>query len=147
MSKQPKWQKVGAVGDVNPIDYDGGIVLEDSTGVYAPEVEYYERESDADNSKIRVYRFSADKCTFEGGILSDNPYHKDHAVWFADSIASIAAQYDRGVDFISMLCSDDTMKRAWAWVEVAIYHGFEELDSYPLTLTVKEAEKRIKRIK
>lgn len=141
---QPEWIKVGTLGDINPIDYDGGFVFEDTTGVYPPEVEYYVRDSDDDDSKIRVYRFIVEPCTFINGVLSDNPYHKDHAVWFADSLTALASFC--GIDeLVQMFCSPDTMTRAHAWLEVGLYWGFNELDDYPLVLTYTEAEARINR--
>ena len=137
MTNQPKWIKVGAVGDVNPVEYGGGLVFEDKTGVYAPEVEYYERDSDAEYSKIRVYRFSADKCTYIDGVLSDNRFHPDHAVWFADKLPDDTTP--------EQFCSDDIMTRAMAWTEVGLYYGVENLDNYPGYLTRNEAIKRAAR--
>ena len=131
---QPKWHKIGVVGDVNPVDYGGGLVFEDKTGVYAPEVEYYDRDSDDDNAKIRVYRFSADKCTFVNGVLSDNRFHPELPAWFADKLPDGTTP--------DQFCSDDTMLRAWAWTEVGLYYGFENLDNYPVCLTRNEAIKR-----
>lgn len=134
---QPKWKKVGAVGDVNPVEYGGGVVCEDETGVYAPEVEYYDRDSDAEYSKIRVYRFSADKCTFVNGVLSDNRFHPDHPVWFADKLPDDTTP--------EQFCSEDTMTRARAWTEVGLYYGFDNLDNYPIYLAYNEAVKRVAR--
>ena len=134
MTNQPKWNKVGTVGDINPADYGGGIVFEDKTGIYAPEVEYYDRDSDDDNAKIRVYRFSADKCTFVNGVLSDNKFHPDHPVWFADKLPDDTTP--------EQFCSEDTMIRAMAWTEVGLYYGFENLDNYPIYITRNEAIKR-----
>lgn len=137
MTNQPKWAKVGVVGDINPVDYGGGIVFEDKTGVYAPEVEYYERDNGAYLGKIRVYRFSADKCTFTNGVLSDNRFHPDHPVWFAGKLPDDTTP--------EQFCSEDTMTRAMAWTEVGLYYGFENLDNYPIYLTYNEAIKRVGR--
>jgi hypothetical protein len=132
---QPKWRKIGVVGDVNPLDYSGGFVFVDDTGVYPPEVEYYDRDNDTDNSPIRVYRFAAELCTYVGGILSDNKYHPDHAVWFARDLPDGLTPAD--------FTSPDTMTRAAAWLEVGLYYGLDNLDSYPLVLSYREAEKRV----
>lgn len=148
MSSQPVWNKVGTVGDVNPIDYGGGIVLVDGTGVYPPEVEYYEPiDPDREASPVKVYRFVLYPCTYVNGVLSDNKYHPDHAVWFADDVHTLASQFEDMADddLIGMFCSDDPMERAFAWLEVGMYNGLDNLDDYPLTMSYSEAENRLER--
>lgn len=137
MTNQPKWVKVGVVGDINPVDYGGGLVFEDKTGVYAPEVEYYLGDNGAYLGKIRIYRFSADKCTFVNGVLSDNRFHPELPAWFADKLPDDTTP--------EQFCSEDTMIRAMAWTEVGLYYGFENLDNYPIYLTRNEAIKRVGR--
>ena len=132
---QPKWDKIGVVGDANPVDYGGGIVFEDKTGVYAPEVEYYLGDNGAYLGKIRIYRFAIDQCTYIDGVLSDNRFHPDYAVWFADKLPDDTTP--------EQFCSDDIMTRAWAWTEVGLYYGLDNLDNYPVYLTRNEAIKRV----
>lgn len=61
-TKQPDWKLVGAVGDVNPIDHGGGFIYEDTTGVYAAELEYIEPDEQYEDrygnaTRWTVYRF------------------------------------------------------------------------------------------
>lgn len=53
--QQPTWRNIGHVGDVDPIAYGGGFVYEDETGVYCPEMAYFEPAPDED-SPLHVYR-------------------------------------------------------------------------------------------
>ena len=134
---QPKWKLVGNLGDATPLEYGGYWVYTDETGVYAPEAEIYFPETG------EVYRFILEPCTFDNGILSDNPYHKDHPVWFDDSIKGMASFV--GIEpsqLVAEFLSDDPLERADAWRTVGDYHGYDNLDSYPLVLTAEEAEKR-----
>ena len=139
-TKQPKWKCIGTMGDVNPIDYGGSFILHDETGVYTDECETI-IVSDDDEHHVRIFRFILEKCTFTSGILSDNQYHPESKVWFADELTGIARCFDLP-DIANYLCSDDSIKRALAYDAIGNYYGFENLDSYPLTLTVSQARKR-----
>ena len=52
-TKQPKWKRVGTIGDINFVEYDGGIVFVDETGVYCPELEYVQNV--LDSRKVVMY--------------------------------------------------------------------------------------------
>jgi len=142
-TQQPEWKLIANLGDVHPVDHGGYFVYEDQTGVYPPEAELL-ISPDTDEGNWIVYRFILEPCTFTNGILSDNKYHPDHKAWFADSLQSIASFVDRSVDgLITSLTHGDVVDRAMAWREIGEYHGFENLDSYPLTFTDRaEVEKR-----
>ena len=62
--RQPNWKKIGGIGDVNPIDYDGGYIYEDETGVYSPELEYIQAQDDGSGNAgpWKVYRWPLDRC-------------------------------------------------------------------------------------
>ena len=96
--------------------------------------------------KWMVYRFTLNPCTYIDGVLSDNKFHPEYPAWFARDLHSIASSSGQPSDhaFIGMFLSDDPCERAWAWRAVGEYHGFENLDSYPLTLTRAEVEARYK---
>jgi len=142
-TKQPKWKCVAQLGDANPIDYGGYWVFIDTTGVYPPEAELYEANDNETGGTC--YRWILEPCTYINGILSDNKFHPDHPVWFADKLQAICDSLDGTVEeLIEHFTSDDPIKRALAWRSVADYFGPHELDSYPLTLTEKEAQKRYK---
>jgi len=141
---QPEWKLVGRIGDCNPVDYGGGYVFVDTTGVYCPEVEWVDPVNpDKDESPVYVYRFTLENCFYTNGVLSDNEFHKDFPVWFADSVAALAEQFqEEEAWLIEKFCSDDPMERAFAWQEVAMYWGWDEMDGYPLSMTYAEAEAR-----
>lgn len=158
---QPKWKLLANLGDVNPIDHGGYFIFEDETGVYDPEGEYLESPED-DSGEWIVYRFSLDRCTLttsepdEDGstynVLSDNPYHPLMAAWFArkdpkrpqdSGLEDVARCMDQDVDELeAQLCSADVLERAHAYRDIGSYHGFDNLDSYPLRLTKAEVNAR-----
>ena len=136
---QPKWKLIAQLGDASPVEHGGYWVFEDTTGVYAPEAELFEPNDETGGGD--VYRFSLDKCTYIDGVLSDNKFHPDVAVWYADDIPSIEASCDHE-HLIADLCSESTVIRAWAYRSLVGYHGPYEFDQYPLTLTKRESKRR-----
>lgn len=176
MTQQPKWKYVGNLGDRDPINHGGLFVFVDETGVYAPEAELLELVSgdiedeynDDDelvvegDMKWEVRRFILEPCTFVDGILSDNPYHPDHPAWFAKPeaektnrpqdttyLSRICDSMDVEADeLIRLFCSNDPLERAMAWRYVGEYHGYDNLDSYPLEFdSLREVEKRYEGLK
>lgn len=142
MSNQPKWECVAQLGDTDPIEYGGYWVLRDATGVYCEEAEVLE-EVEGEGEKREVYRFILEKCTFQNGILSDNKFHPDHPVWFAKDLDKIAECSDYPLEnLIQDFCSDDCVKRAWAYRAVYYYHGLINFDEYPLKLWTRQCRKR-----
>lgn len=136
---QPRWRMVANLGDVNPIEYGGFFVYVDQTGAYRPEAELL-LEPDEDNgiSGWTVYRFTLEDCSYTNGVLSDNWAHQEMPAWFADSLESIASFISSDVDTLRQgFLSDDPIARAWSWRAVGDYHGFDNLDSYPLTFAKK----------
>lgn len=157
MSNQPKWKAIAQLGDVNPIDYGGFWVLRDTTGVYCEEAELLVTPEDEDeDGTYTVYRLILERCTLTDGILSDNKHHPLKNAWFAkpeeqrkqrpqDStyLSCVAASCGIDVDELtSQLCSSDAIERAQAYRCIGEYHGFENFDSYPLTLSRSECRKR-----
>ena len=145
---QPTWKCIANCGDVNPIEHGGFFVYIDTTGVYPPEAA--KLEANEGNTEWTLHRFVLEPCFYTDGILSDNQYHKDHPAWFAKPESERA---DRPQDttylsdlcdditeeeLVRLFCSDDPLERAQAWRIVGDYHGYENLDSYPLKLNRKE---------
>lgn len=63
--------------------------------------------------------------------------------WFFDSLDSIADTVSTTkFALIRALCSNDWRRLALAWECILDYHGWENGDSYPLTLSRPEVEKR-----
>jgi hypothetical protein len=157
MSQQPKWKLVANLGDVNPLDYGGYFVLVDETGVYCPEGEWLDPPVEGCET-YTVRRFILDQCIYSHstGILSDNRFHPESPAWFAtpelhklvrpqDStyLTNLAKSYDMEVDeLVGLFCSYDPIRRAEAYRMVGEYHGWENLDDYPLELSHDEAIER-----
>jgi hypothetical protein len=156
-TNQPTWRLLDNLGDRTPIDYGGYFVFEDTTGVYPPEVELLEPPpddvEDPDRMRWTIYRFTPARCTFQNGVLSDNPYHPEIPAWFASTdhdrpqdttrIANLANYTGSAeLDLIRGFCSEDPIARADAYRTVGDYHGFDNLDQYPLILNREEVEHR-----
>jgi len=154
---QPVWECIGQLGDANPIDYGGYWIFRDTTGVYSPEGELL-IAPDEENGEYKIYRFDLEKCTFIDGILSDNKFHPDKSAWWAKTEAerkvrpqdttylkNIADFTDMEVeDLVSDFCSDDILDRARAYQSVGDYHGFDNLDHDPLTMTLRAVKARFR---
>lgn len=148
MAHQPEWKFVANLGDVNPLDHGGRFVFVDETGVYEPEMEIYDPDT------REVSRFSLDRMArLNGGrrlipysvtIPEYLPHPLEHYVeWFSDDIESIASTAGLEPDELRRLfCSVDPLERAQAYMALADYHGLDNLDSYPLVLSRKEARER-----
>ena len=155
---QPKWRAVAQLGDVNPLDSGGYWVFVDETGEYAPEAELLE-VPDSDDGEYVAYRFILENCTYINGILSDNQFHPEKPAWFAGTKRERKERpqdstYLKNIaDFIGMTVNElakqfrsgDPIERAQAWRAVGEYHGFLNLDEYPLTMTRREARLRYRR--
>jgi hypothetical protein len=132
---QPAWKLVAQLGDADPISYGGYFVYEDATGVHPPEAELLESPDDDDAPEgWTVYRFPLERCTFIDGVLSDNSYHPECPAWFADDLNSVASCM--GLDVQALrddLCSADPIRLAEAYRAIGEYHGFINMDEYPIS--------------
>ncbi len=163
MSNQPEWECIAQLGDMNPIDHGGYWVFKDKTGVYCEMGELLVVPEPDSGEKYIVYRFDLERCTwtpklFDMGVLSDNKFHPDYPAWFAkpegekkvrpqDStyLSNICSFVDLELrELIGMFCSADPIQRAWAYQAIGDYHGFDNLDSYPLELSKREVKQRYK---
>lgn len=149
---QPIWKCVGNIGGVSP-EHGACYVFEDTTGAYPAEAEYIMPHTlDGDEYRYQVYRFILDRCTFIGGILSDNKYHPEHPAWFAKPESERANRpqdttYLRNVadscgftveNLVNMFIDEKPCARAYAYLAVGDYHGYDNLDAYPLDLSEDE---------
>lgn len=144
-TNQPIWKLAGTIGDINPFDYSGGFVYIDTTGVYAPEMEWIEVNEDRKTSWT-VYRTILDRCElaqvngephlvpFGFASRTDLPYPiGSYVEWFDDSMHSVARCMGQDVnELVDEICSDEPMSRANAYLSLAQYHGWENFDSDPL---------------
>lgn len=153
-TNQPKWRLIANLGDRHPIAYGGAFVYRDLTHVYTEECEYF--DAPPDNVDIwTVYRFTLDRCEqitlgtkyllvpFGFPQRTDLPHDiLNYVQWFSDSIESIADNQGIKADELRAdFCSADPIKRAFAYLAVGQYEGFDNLDSYPLTFK-KQTEMR-----
>lgn len=124
------------LGDASPLEYGGLLVIEDDNG--GAHIEVWEEPNS--NELISIYRLDIDTFTYVNGVLSDNPYHPDKPVWFADKLRSIAECNGCEVDeLIRMFLSDDPVQRVEGYREVASYYGWYEFDQEPLGMSVGKA--------
>lgn len=144
MSSQPNWICRANLGDMSPCEHGAGFVFEDLTGVYAPEMECsFEIESTPNKLKWLVFRFTLEQCTWTNGVLSDNEFHPGKPAWFADTMESIAQHTGATLEsFIADITRGTLCERAQAWRAIGEYHGFENLDSYPLVLSQEQIIER-----
>lgn len=140
--RQPEWECIANFGDVNPIEHGGKFILVDKTGVYPPEMEVLEKEYNRRDS-WRVWRFIMEPHTYINGVLSDNPYHPDKPVWYADDITGVAESCDvEPADLIANLCSADARERAEGYYYLFTCLSADDFDPYPLELDREEVEER-----
>lgn len=124
-------QVLGTIGDVNPVDYDGGQIL--AIPGQEAEVEWLERQNDEDDN-WDLYRVVLDK-------------EEDIEDRFgADFIASVCSSCDVTLeDLQGQFVSDDPCERAQAYWSLALCWGWHEFDSYPLSFSGKQGRKLLKK--
>ena len=146
---------IGQLGDVNPVDYGGGLVVRNDS-LERVQVVYFEvlweedpyEELDPgqpDHPPSRsIYVFDIDKLAWNGisGWYSARTLaheqlprpRSEYVEWFASSDAIKRMANAVGVywlDLAGMFCSDDPMERAKAYEEIGLFHGFGTLDTNP----------------
>lgn len=153
---QPQWEQVERADD--------WLLLHDKTGAYDDECEYAQEINDSatdpDDNEYEVFRFTLDRqkrvevVDDETGQIAvyivPDGYQPDwpHPVlayqeWFIRDLGSVAASCGRTLEeMIADLCSDDSRRRMHAYIDIGGYHGFANLDGYPLTMTRKGVDER-----
>lgn len=151
---QPKWKVRSRSDDT--------LVLEDTTGVYDPEVEYADEINDAGAedkdgcplATFEVFRFTPyqQKVVRHAGRRYlvpvryqpswPHPIHK-YPVWFVSSLPDIARSHGTTeAELVQALCSDEVQQRVWAYQCIGGHWGYHNLDGYPLTMDEHELEAR-----
>lgn len=140
---QPEWKNIETT--------DSYIVQVDKTGVYEAEMEYADEVGE---DRFEVFRFSLERKKVveveESLYLVPFAYDETwpHGVpayreWFAKDLAEVAESIGMELKVLrEMFCSEDPLVRAQGYVTLGLYHGFANLDSYPLTLTEEELSAR-----
>ncbi len=142
MSRQPNWKLLANLGDVNPIDHGGYFVYQDTTGIYTEEAEKLFVYEDS----WQIYRFPLDRLKMVQGYLVPLRYSPDwpeplprYDEWFHKDLDRVASCVGRSVEELrEAFCSEDARVRAFAYEAIGDYHGYENLDGYPLTFTTRE---------
>lgn len=114
----------GIIGDINPIEHNGGVVYEREHGV---EMVYFQGWTDEEGPRVTVYRFD---------VADDVVKELSWVDW--DSVAScIGMDVDELKDYGT---DENVLARAQVYESVAAHSGFREMDSEPRELTLEEAE-------
>ena len=137
MTTQPTWKLSANLGDVNPLE-GGGLLYEDATGVYAPELVLIHESNEP--GQFSVSRICCDLC-FQIGTdgVSDNRFHKGMPAWFSDKLASVEAccGSDAGT-LLASLCDVNPAARALGYLCLVSFFGAFEFDQYPVSTTEDE---------
>lgn len=114
------------IGDLNPIEHDGGVVFDRGHG---PEVVYFQGwHHDEEGPQVCVATFMV-----EDDVLED----LDWVDW-----KSVADLNGMEVDELKKWAkSEDVVDRALVYERVAAYCGYGELDSQRRDMPLEEAEK------
>lgn len=120
-------RRIGTFGDVNPVDYGGGVIYRNE---YGTRVEYTHGLDGGDTpEKMVVY-----SVTVPDDVFAEHTWAKPGDV--ASSVGTNAAQ------LIASGMSHSLQERVGVLEDVAGYYGWHELDNYPLTMTEKELRRR-----
>lgn len=153
-TQQPEWDFIANLGDNHPIQYGGYFIFRDKTGVYTEEAEYLVIiNEDTPQAYHAIYRFILDRLSLHNGHLIPFGFHErtnlphpieKYTEWFDDDIEKIASFIGITPDELrAQFTSADPLQRAHAYRAIGEYHGYDNLDSYPLKIeTVEEAVKR-----
>lgn len=133
---------LGHVGDVNPIEYGGGYILLNPGEHERPRLEYFDGlesvhakawDVDLDDTeqtdRIKVTLYRADLEKSGERFLRD----LDWVDW-----SEIASYTGQELSAFTAAALDDLQTRAQVACDVASYHGWANLDGYPLELTLTE---------
>lgn len=148
MTNQPTWKCIANLGDTTPWDYGGAFVMEDTTGVYCPELWLFE-VPDSEDEPAMEYRILLEKCTYVRGILSDNKFHPSVRVWFGEPerLAAIASAVGTSeLELVNCFCSDDPVQRAMAYRLAVDTYGPSEFDQYPLSFSSRSERAGMKKL-
>jgi hypothetical protein len=131
-TQQPEWKCVGHIGDVDPIAHGGGFVYIDTTGVYGPELTWFEPGSDEQWHKTE----GATKLNEYRVLLENNAQHE----WWFEKLTEVAQSCGQDeASYREDALSTEPMKRALVYWDLLSYFGPHEFDSYPIERTEDEA--------
>jgi len=118
---------IDTIGDVNPIEHGGGVVVASDEGGYT--IEYTAGTEATDGEVLDVFQVNVEAHVFD--------YH--------DWVDVTAIANFEGVsedELLALGVSPHVMGRVAATQAIASYCGWFELDQYPLQVTEAELEDR-----
>jgi hypothetical protein len=120
------------IGDVNPITYGGGVVVETENGIFIEHVEGIDEDIEIEEPQIEVKVYRVEVV---------HPY--EHFTGWAMNWGEIARFIGSDARTLRNHIENGELDD-WVhiYLSVASYWGWHELDGYPLTLTVEELEQR-----
>ena len=130
MNNATKARKLGSIGDVNPIEYGGGIIL--SLPGDSPWLEYCQGLEGGEGCPLELYRVDLYKDGKE--FLS----WTDWVDW--EKVAKFCGQ--DVAEYTTVRRLRTALSRALAVFDAAEYYGWANFDSYPLVLFESELEER-----
>lgn len=148
-TQQPVWTFVDNLGDANPLEYGGYFIYRDETGVHPEQAEYLIPIEE--DGTYTIYRIVLDRLKLVDGYLVPYEYDKNWAPpakrydeWFHRDLENVTSFVGTTKeDLEAAFTSADPLVRAEAYRAIGDYHGWDNLDAYPLTnLTRAEVEER-----
>ena len=114
----------GIIGDMNPIEHIGGVVLDRGQG---PEVIYFMAWDCSGEERVTVYSLM---------VADDVTEELSFADW--DKVAQCCG-YEKD-KLVEKGRSENILARASVYETFGAYYGMSELDCYPREMTLEEAE-------
>lgn len=128
---------LGTIGDINPIEYGGGYIIQEGDDIrieyfYGLRSEHPGMEDPPPDKMFPVYYVNVEEDVFE--------YHN----WVRpDEQKQMAEEMGLSIEEYRLHArSKDHIKRAMVLWDIASHWGWYELDHYPAQFTIAELEKR-----
>jgi len=134
------WKEVGTTGDINPVDYGGGVIFKHPQGHYFLLVTpgFEDAGDDSEDAELQLYNIHL-PSSYEA-LKSDLDW-----VDFEKVFSSIGADSDEIAQRLGALRVARGAEAAVLYSrlieDVAGYYGWHELDHYPRTETARNLRK------
>lgn len=118
--KQQGYKVIGTIGDVNPIEHDGGQVIDMGDGRF--QLEYVQKQNENDDDHTRyVYQIDLDPV---------DPFKE----WGQDTVSGVCSCCGiEQEELVRLFASEDPMERVRGYEAFAGYWGWHEFDPNPIT--------------
>ena len=139
---QPAFHAVGYIGDVNTLEEGGAFIMVDRLGMYDPELYVF----DVFKNSITLCNVPMPRCMRCEAGISDNHYHCETPAWFSNDLLSVQ-EFSDLLNIEMMLCNNNLIDRAHAYLAMIKYHGMANFDESPLELSKARAKRIISRLR